>query len=68
MPGSVVRADVAVGDVVTAFQPLVVLEAMKMEHVLRSPVAGTVTAVHIAQGIQVEAGALLVEVEEDPNG
>ncbi|MEI6701154.1 MAG: biotin carboxylase N-terminal domain-containing protein [Actinomycetota bacterium] len=68
MPGSVVRADVAVGDVVTAFQPLVVLEAMKMEHVLRSPFAGTVTAVHIAQGVQVEAGALLVEVEEDPNG
>ena len=68
MPGSVVRADVVVGDVVTAFQPLVVLEAMKMEHVLRSPFAGIVTAVHIAQGVQVEAGALLVEVEEDTNG
>ncbi|MGC2241659.1 MAG: acetyl-CoA carboxylase biotin carboxyl carrier protein subunit, partial [Acidimicrobiia bacterium] len=42
---------------------LVVLEAMKMEHTLRSPHAGTVTRVAHAEGDQVEAGALLVVVE-----
>ena len=63
MPGTVVRVAVAVGDVVTAGTPLLVLEAMKMEHQLVAPEPGVVSAVHAAPGHQVEPGALLVTVE-----
>ncbi len=64
MPGSVVRVLVADGDVVEAGQPVVVLEAMKMEHTVTAPSAGTVTAVAVAVGAQVETGSLLVVVGE----
>ncbi|MER6097824.1 biotin carboxylase N-terminal domain-containing protein [Streptomyces sp. NPDC001728] len=73
MPGTVVRvADgLAVGDRVTAGQPLLWLEAMKMEHRVIAPASGTLTALHAAPGRQVEVGALLAVVqteatEEDP--
>jgi 3-methylcrotonyl-CoA carboxylase alpha subunit len=51
---------------VTAGTVLVALEAMKMEHTVRAPHDGRVTAVHVAVGDQVAAGAVLValEVEE----
>jgi propionyl-CoA carboxylase alpha chain len=62
MPGLVVRVLVADGDVVSAGQPVVVLEAMKMEHTISAPAAGTVTAVAVAVGAQVETGSLLVVV------
>jgi acetyl/propionyl-CoA carboxylase alpha subunit len=64
MPGTVIRVDVAAGDRVEARQPLVVLEAMKMETPLTSPYAAVVRAVHVAVGDQVAGGALLVELEE----
>ena len=54
----------APGDEVTAGQLLVVLEAMKMEHAVHADGAGTVTAVHVAVGEQVETGRLLVVVVE----
>jgi propionyl-CoA carboxylase alpha chain len=63
MPGAVVRVSVAVGDVVAAGEPLLVLEAMKMEHQLVAPEAGVVRAVHAEPGRQVEPGAVLVIVE-----
>jgi propionyl-CoA carboxylase alpha chain len=63
MPGRVVRVGADVGDHVEGAQPLVILEAMKMEHTLRAPHAGTVTEVRCAPGDQVEAGAVLVVVE-----
>ncbi|MFJ5873929.1 acetyl/propionyl/methylcrotonyl-CoA carboxylase subunit alpha [Streptomyces sp. NPDC093088] len=70
MPGTVVRvADgLAVGDRVTAGQPLLWLEAMKMEHRVTAPASGTLTALHAAPGRQVEVGALLavVQTEERP--
>ena len=65
MPGSVVRVLVSDGDVVAAGQPVVVLEAMKMEHTLTAPAAGTVTAVAVSVGAQVETGSLLVVVGSD---
>jgi acetyl-CoA/propionyl-CoA carboxylase biotin carboxyl carrier protein len=52
MPGSVVAVHVAAGDVVAQGVPLVVVEAMKMEHVLRAPTDGTV-ALHVRLGDQV---------------
>ncbi|WP_432125285.1 biotin carboxylase N-terminal domain-containing protein [Streptomyces sp. bgisy082] len=71
MPGTVVRvADgLAVGDPVTAGQPLLWLEAMKMEHRVTAPASGTLTALHAAPGRQVEVGALLavVQTEERPD-
>jgi propionyl-CoA carboxylase alpha chain len=62
MPGSVVRVLVGEGDVVTAGQPIVVLEAMKMEHTIAAPAAGTVTSLAVTVGSQVETGSLLAVV------
>jgi biotin carboxyl carrier protein len=53
---------VTVGEHVAPHQRLVVLEAMKMEMPVLAPFAATVTAVHVAPGDQVAAGALLVEI------
>ena len=64
MPGTVIRLLVGEGDSVRARQPLVVLEAMKMETPLTSPYDATVRAVHVAEGDRVAGGALLVELEE----
>ncbi|WP_328318109.1 acetyl/propionyl/methylcrotonyl-CoA carboxylase subunit alpha [Streptomyces sp. NBC_00388] len=65
MPGTVVRvADgLTAGDTVTAGQPLIWLEAMKMEHRITAPASGTLTALHAAPGRQVEVGALLAVVQ-----
>ena len=63
MPGTVIRVEVAVGDTVTARQPLVVLEAMKMETPVSAPYDATVTAVHVAAGDRVAGGTVLVELE-----
>jgi biotin carboxyl carrier protein len=63
MPGKVLRVLVAAGEDVSAGQPLVVVEAMKMENELASPRAGRVREVAVAEGVSVEAGRLLVVVE-----
>jgi biotin carboxyl carrier protein len=60
MPGKVVRVLVKPGDAVRARQPLVVVEAMKMENELRAPRDGTVSDVSAREGASVDAGALLV--------
>ncbi|MFI9584522.1 acetyl/propionyl/methylcrotonyl-CoA carboxylase subunit alpha [Streptomyces sp. NPDC052236] len=67
MPGTVVRVGegLAAGVRVTRGQPLVWLEAMKMEHRIVSPASGTLTALHAVPGRQVEVGALLAVVRED---
>jgi propionyl-CoA carboxylase alpha chain len=52
----------AVGAAVTAGEPLLWLEAMKMEHKISAPVTGTLSALHAAPGRQVEVGALLAVV------
>ncbi|MFI8189682.1 acetyl/propionyl/methylcrotonyl-CoA carboxylase subunit alpha [Streptomyces sp. NPDC085946] len=66
MPGTVVRvADgLAEGTAVRAGQPLLWLEAMKMQHRITAPATGTLTALHVAPGRQVEPGTLLAVVEE----
>ncbi len=60
MPGRVIAVMVQEGDRVAAGQPLLTLEAMKMEHTLTAPAAGRVAALHCAVGDQVSDGALLV--------
>ncbi len=64
MPGTVIRVLVEPGATVKARQPLVVIEAMKMETPLVSPFAATVRAVHVAEGDRVGGGALLVELDD----
>jgi biotin carboxyl carrier protein len=63
MPGRVVRVLVSPGDTVAARQPVVVVEAMKMENELRSPKAGRVKDVAVAPGTSVDAGRVLVVIE-----
>ncbi|MEU9301730.1 biotin carboxylase N-terminal domain-containing protein [Streptomyces sp. NPDC048269] len=67
MPGTVVRVaeGLAPGSPVTAGQPLLWLEAMKMEHRILAPASGTLTALHAVTGRQVEFGALLAVVQEE---
>jgi acetyl/propionyl-CoA carboxylase alpha subunit len=64
MPGVVIRVLAGEGERVEARQPLVVLEAMKMETPLLSPYEAVVRRVHVAEGDQVTGGAVLVELEE----
>ncbi|MEO3757926.1 biotin carboxylase N-terminal domain-containing protein [Mycobacterium sp. B14F4] len=63
MPGSVLRIAAAVGDTVAAGQPLVWLEAMKMEHTVTAPSDGVLTELNVETGQQVDAGAILARVE-----
>jgi len=63
MPGTVIRIEVSPGDTVRARQPLVVLEAMKMEIPVHSPFEGTVKSVHVTEGDRIAGGMLLVELE-----
>ena len=65
MPGTVLGVDVEEGAVVTEGQTLGVMEAMKMELVLRAPFGGTVTTVAVAAGEQVALGAELFVVTAD---
>jgi biotin carboxyl carrier protein len=62
MPGTVIEVRVAPGQEVAAREPLVLLEAMKLEHPVASPFDATVAAVHVAPGDRVAAGELLVEL------
>jgi len=64
MNGSIVRVLVEVGQAVEAGTPLVVLEAMKMEHSIRAAQAGTVKALFCQEGEMVSEGAVLVELDE----
>ncbi|BFV55268.1 biotin carboxylase N-terminal domain-containing protein [Kitasatospora sp. CMC57] len=62
MPGTVTRTAAAPGDHVTAGQPLLWLEAMKMEHRVSAPTDGVLTELRVATGQQVEPGTLLAVV------
>ncbi|MEX2273647.1 MAG: biotin/lipoyl-containing protein [Vicinamibacterales bacterium] len=63
MPGRVLRVLVSQGDSVEVRQPVVVIEAMKMENELRATKAGTIKEVAVEPGASVEAGRLLVVIE-----
>lgn len=62
--GTVIEVCCEVGAAVEADQPVVVLEAMKMESSISAPRAGTVKAIHVAVGDSVAVGQNLVELEE----
>jgi biotin carboxyl carrier protein len=63
MPGRVVRVLVKPGDAVQRRQPVVVVEAMKMENELRADRDGAVAEVHVREGMSVDAGALLIVIQ-----
>jgi acetyl/propionyl-CoA carboxylase alpha subunit len=64
MPGTVIKVNVHAGSTVKARDPLVVLEAMKMETPLLAPYDGTVRSVHVKEGDRVAGGALVVELDD----
>jgi len=65
MPGTVIRVGVRVGDEVKQGQPLLWLEAMKMEHMIATPADGIVNELKVEAGQQVEVGAVLAVVGEE---
>ncbi|XP_075058296.1 methylcrotonoyl-CoA carboxylase subunit alpha, mitochondrial [Mixophyes fleayi] len=65
MTGTIEKVFVKVGDKVEAGDPLMVMIAMKMEHTIRAPKAGTIKKVHFQEGVQASRHAPLVEFEEE---
>ncbi|MEU2255697.1 biotin carboxylase N-terminal domain-containing protein [Nocardia xishanensis] len=65
MPGSVIRLGAEVGGRVDAGQPILWLEAMKMEHTIAAPTAGVLSALNVTVGQQVDIGAVLAVVDPD---
>lgn len=68
MPGLIVELFVQKGDPVEAGQPVLVVEAMKMQNALSAPLSGTVTAVPVAAGMAVDTGQLLVAIRPIEGG
>lgn len=64
MPGTVLTVTSAVGDTVSAGDPLLTMEAMKMQHTIEAAVDGTVTELPISVGQHIETGALLAVVSD----
>jgi geranyl-CoA carboxylase alpha subunit len=65
MSGRVVAVLVKQGERVAAGQPVMTLEAMKMEHVHTAPIAGTISAIDVAEGEQLTTGRVVVEIEAE---
>ncbi len=65
MPGSVVRIAVAVGDRVKAGEPILWLEAMKMQHRINAPADGVLAELPVAEGQQIDVGAVLAVVTDE---
>lgn len=63
MPGKVVKILASIGDEVKKGQPLLILEAMKMENEIKSGMDGVLVGIHVEEGQTVETGLLLMEVE-----
>ncbi|MBO0449277.1 acetyl-CoA carboxylase biotin carboxyl carrier protein subunit [Enterococcus sp. MJM12] len=62
MPGTILKILVNVGDEVKENQPVMILEAMKMENEVVAPKAGTVTGIHVTQGQMVNPGEALITI------
>jgi geranyl-CoA carboxylase alpha subunit len=65
MNGRVVAVLVKAGERVVAGQPVMTLEAMKMEHVHAAPIAGVISAIDVVEGEQVTTGKVVVEIEAE---
>ena len=65
MPGSVIKVMVSAGDVVEKGAPLMILTAMKMEHIIRAQMDGTIESVGFNEGDFVEDGKILISFVDD---
>jgi 3-methylcrotonyl-CoA carboxylase alpha subunit len=65
MPGKIIAIFVATGDRVEKDAPLLILEAMKMEHTIRAPARGRIAQIHCKLGEQVDEGAELIDFEAE---
>jgi biotin carboxyl carrier protein len=63
MPGKVIKVFAAVGEQIEEGAPVLIVEAMKMEHTLRAPMSGEITLLSCAEGDQVDANVALVEIQ-----
>lgn len=63
LPGTIVRLLKSEGDVVDANEPVLILEAMKMENEITAPVKGKIKRIHVKEGQKVAKGDLLFEIE-----
>jgi len=63
MPGKIVKILVSEGDKVSQGQPLIILEAMKMENEIKAGVDGVVKAIHVEEGVALDQGVLMLEIE-----
>jgi biotin carboxyl carrier protein len=63
MPGIILGIAVKEGDEVNAGDPILVLEAMKMENEIHAPRAGKIKKIHVSEGAEVHSGSALVEFE-----
>ena len=68
MPGRIIRLMVEAGEIVRRGEPLMIIEAMKMEHTVTAPVDGVVEAVRFAVGDLVEEGAELISLASEAQG
>lgn len=64
MPGTLVSIDVAVGDVVEPGQQIAVVEAMKMQNILRAPKHTTIKHVHVRAGQNLKTDQVIIEYEK----
>ncbi|SRR5690606_23085695 len=62
LPGTITSIEVKVGDRVEEGDVLFIMEAMKMENEIPSPVSGTIKAIHVAQNASVDTGELLATI------
>jgi biotin carboxyl carrier protein len=67
MPGTIIKIQCAEGEAINEYDPLVIVEAMKMENILRSPVSGNVAKINNQEGDLVEAGKPIVEISPEIN-
>ena len=65
MPGKVVKITVSVGEKVSKGQPLLILEAMKMENEIKSNMDGIIKSIHVKEGDALQSGVLMIEMEEE---
>jgi len=63
MPGTILKLLVAVGDAVKMGQPVLILDAMKMENNINASAAGVVKSIEVSQGQSVDTGQLLLTID-----
>jgi biotin carboxyl carrier protein len=64
IPGTVIKFFVKEGDYVKEGKPILLLEAMKMENIIRMPYDGVIKRIHVKEGVRIPKNSLMLELEE----